>query len=74
MQGGPRRLGIRPKPRGGFAARMLLGAPPPDPRQIPLLAPAPRPPDERGLGRSPNGVWGRAPTGSGAELWGLSPQ
>ncbi len=23
-------MGLRPRPRGGFAARMLLGAPPPD--------------------------------------------
>ncbi len=29
--GGPWRLGLRPKHRGGFAARSLLGAPPPDP-------------------------------------------
>ncbi len=29
--GGPRRLGLCPKPRGGFAARMLLGAPPQPP-------------------------------------------
>ncbi len=35
-----RRLGLRPKPRGGFAARMLLGAPP----QTPLGAAAPRTP------------------------------
>ncbi len=62
-----------PKPRGGFAARTLLGAPPPDPRwgsapdpagappQTPLGPPAPRPPD---------GIWGGAP----AEVWGRSPQ
>ncbi len=29
--GGGRRLGLHPKLRGGFVARMLLGAPPPDP-------------------------------------------
>ncbi len=37
--GGPRRLGLRPKPQGGFATRMLLGAPP----QTPLGAAAPNP-------------------------------
>ncbi len=43
--GEPRRLGLRSKPRGGFAARMLLGAPRPRwgfPPPNPLL----------------NGVWG----------------
>ncbi len=28
---GPRRLGLRPRPRGGFAANMLLGTPPQTP-------------------------------------------
>ncbi len=32
-------------------------------------APAPRPPPERDLGRSPNGVCGEAPTG----VWGRAP-
>ncbi len=55
--GGPRRLGLRPKPRDGFAARMLLGAPP----HPPLGAPAPAP--------LPNGVWG----GASAGVWGGAP-
>ncbi len=43
--GWPRRLELRPKHRGGFAARMLQGAPPPAPR----------------CGSAPNGGWaGRA--------------
>ncbi len=48
-------MGLRPKPPGSFAARSLLGAPPPDPRW------------DSAPGPLLNGVWGRAPTGSGAE-------
>ncbi len=51
-------MGFCLKPRGGFAARMLLGAQPPDPRwRLP-------PPDPL-----LNWVWGGAP----AWVWGQSP-
>ncbi len=49
-------MGLCPKPRGDYAARMLLGAPPPDTRWG-------RPPPDPLL----NGVRGGAPTGSGTE-------
>ncbi len=49
-------MGLRPKSRGGFAARMLLGAVPPDPR----WGSAPNPVQEGVCGREP-------PAGSGAE-------
>ncbi len=74
---GLRRLGIRPKPRGGIAARMLLGALTKDPSwgsaPDPAGAPAPRPHPERGLRWSPNVVspqlhsCGDAAPGFGAE-------
>ncbi len=52
--GGAWRLGLRPKPRGGFAARTLLGLRPQTPAgappQTPMGATAPRPRSERGLG------------------------
>ncbi|MCP3661474.1 MAG: hypothetical protein GY696_03095 [Gammaproteobacteria bacterium] len=52
-RGGARRLGLRPKPWGGFPTRMLLGAASAGaPPQTPLGALAPRPPPERGLERS----------------------
>ncbi len=65
---GPRRLGLRPKPRGVFAARMMLGAlqaPAWAPTQTPLGAPAPRPScaePQRGSGTEPrSGGLGRNP-------------
>ncbi len=77
-------LELRPKPLGGFAAIMLLGLPL-HPRPLWGSAPNPvgPPPQsnpvqegsgggspQRGLGRSPSGVWGGAP----ARVWGSSPQ
>ncbi len=71
--GGGRRLGLRPKPRGGFAPSMVLGAPRPR-----WGAPAPRKHPERGLGGAPAGVWGGTPRyvlaaepPLGLGLWGL---
>ncbi len=55
--GGPWLLGLRPKPRGGFASRMLLGAIPPEDNRWG------RPPPDILL----NSVWDGAPMGSGAE-------
>ncbi len=57
---GPRQLGLRPQPRGGFAARMQLEAGSSSPKP-PLRAPAPRPllewvsESQRGLWWSPSG-------------------
>ncbi len=61
-------LGLRPRPRWGSAPN-TFGAPPQTPERLrrknvtgdsaprpPLVARAPRPRPERGLGRSPNGV------------------
>ncbi len=61
--GGTWHLGLHPKPRGdcwGLRPR----------RKIVAGGSAPRPPRERGLGRSPNGAWVGAPAG----VWGRSPQ
>ncbi len=57
-------MGLSPKPRGGFAARMLLGVAP-----APRWGSAPNPVQEgvwggsaqRGLGRSPSGGLGAEP-------------
>ncbi len=55
----PRRLGLRHKPRGGFTARTLLGAPPPDHG----WGSAPNPVQVKGLGAAAvSGVWGGAPS------------
>ncbi len=84
--GGGRHLGLRPKPRGGFAARSLLGARSPDPRwgsaPNPVGGCAPRPPRERGLGRrpsvEPSGGLGRSlrhrSCGEAAPGFGAEPQ
>ncbi len=49
-------MGLRPKPRGGFAARMVLGAPPPD-----LLLNWFGAEPQRVWGGAPAVVWGRSP-------------
>ncbi len=60
--------GLRPQTPGGFAARMKLGAPPPDSRQLRRKCAA------GGSAQYPklllNGVWGGVPPG----FWGQSPQ
>ncbi len=64
-------MGLRPKPRGGVAARVLLGDPPQTPDgalpQTPLGL-RPKPCSEGGLGAgAPSGVWGGAPARVGAD-------
>ncbi len=70
-------LGAPPQTLGGFAARILLGALPPDPRwglppPDPRLGSAPDPTrGSRPLTRLLKGVWGGVPTGSGAAPVGV---
>ncbi len=67
-------MGLRPKPRGGFAARANLGAPPQTPVGAPPQTPLGAPPQTPQGAPPPhplvNEVWGGALAG----VYGRSPQ
>ncbi len=59
---------LRPKPQGGFAARMYLEAPPQTPFGL-----RPKPRSGRGLGAgAPSGVWGGDPTAPPPPGYGIA--
>ncbi len=64
----PRELGLRPKPRGGFATRMYLGRRPPDPRWEPAPDPVRAPPQTPFWRGSGDGILSGA-LGAEPQLW-----